>query len=106
MISAAGVGLGFALWRSHGWFSEPLHAMAEIYRDYLFAGFRWDTEGLFQLFRQMIWHRPAWWFFAPLGIAAGGLYLDGMDTLHQEPAQAGCPWPSCEQTVDQPPSAH
>ena len=40
MISAAGAVLGFALWRSHGWFTEPLHAMAEIYRDYLFAGFR------------------------------------------------------------------
>ncbi|MEM8952007.1 MAG: hypothetical protein AAGC99_22070 [Pseudomonadota bacterium] len=32
IISAAGAGLGFILWRSHGWFTEPLHAMAEIYR--------------------------------------------------------------------------
>lgn len=33
MISAARAVLGFAMWRSHGWFNEPLHAMAEIYRD-------------------------------------------------------------------------
>ena len=33
IISAAGAGLGLVLWRSHGWFTEPLHAMAEIYRD-------------------------------------------------------------------------
>ena len=32
-ICATGAGLGFILWRSHGWFTEPLHAMAEIYRD-------------------------------------------------------------------------
>lgn len=85
IISAAGAGLGFALWRSQGWFTEPLHAMAEIYRDYLFAGFRWDTEGLFQLFSQMIWHRPAWWFFAPLGIAAGGLYWTAWTLFTKSP---------------------
>jgi len=33
MIGTAGAVLGFALWRNHGWFTEPLHAMAEIYRD-------------------------------------------------------------------------
>ena len=85
LISATGAGFGFTLWRSYGWFTEPLHAMAEIYRDYLFAGFRWDTEGLFHLFRQMIWHRPAWSFFAPLGIAAGGLYWTAWTLFTKSP---------------------
>ena len=46
MISAAGVRLDFILWCSHGWFTEPMHAMAEIYRDYLFASFRTISSSL------------------------------------------------------------
>ena len=74
LIAAGGAGLGLLIWRSHGWLTEPLQEMAEIYRTYLFDGFRWDTQGLFALFGDMIWHRPAWSFFGPIGIAAGGVY--------------------------------
>ena len=89
LIGAIGAGIGFILWRSHGWLTEPLQEMAEIYRTYLFDGFRWDTVGLFALFGDMIWHRPAWSFFGPLGIAAGRRLLDRLDAFHEKPAEAG-----------------
>ena len=85
VIGALGAGIGFLMWRSHGWFSDPLQAMAEIYRDYLFAGFRWDTDGLFDLFGRMLWHRPAWAFFGPLGVAAGGFYWTAWTLFTKSP---------------------
>ena len=69
--------------------TEPLQEMAEIYRTYLFDGFRWDTEGLFALFGDMIWHRPAMVILRPTRHRCGRCLLDRLDALHQEPAETG-----------------
>ena len=48
--------------------------MVAIYQEYLFEGRRFDIDGLTDLFGRMLWNAPAWPYFAPLGIAAGGFY--------------------------------
>ena len=75
LIAAAGAGLGMLLWGVDGWLIGPINTMVAIYRDYLFDGQRWDVEGLQTLFARMLLNGPAWPYFAPLGIAAGGLYF-------------------------------
>ena len=74
LTAAIGAGIGMLLWGGHAWLVEPITTMVAIYRDYLFDGSRWDTAGLWAVFGRMILNGPAWPFFAPIGIAAGGLY--------------------------------
>ncbi len=75
LIAGVGAGLGSLLWGVEGWLIDPINTMVEIYRGYLFDGQRWDFSGLRALFGQMLLDGPAWPYFAPLGIAAGGLYF-------------------------------
>ena len=75
LIAGVGAALGMVLWGVEGWLTGPVNTMVAIYRDYLFDGHRWDFAGLRALFGQMLLDGPAWPYFAPLGIAAGGLYL-------------------------------
>jgi type IV secretory pathway TraG/TraD family ATPase VirD4 len=75
IIAVVGIGLGSMLWGFEGWLTGPTSTMVEIYREYLFDGQRWDFIGLRALFVQMLMDGPAWPYFAPLGIAAGGLYF-------------------------------
>ena len=75
LIAGIGAGLGGVLWGVEDWVTGPINTMVAIYRDYLFDGHRWDFDGLRTLFGQMLLDGPAWPYFAPLGIAAGGLYV-------------------------------
>lgn len=85
LTSAAGVGLGSLLWGFEGWLVDPINTMVAIYRDYLFDGQRIDIEGLPALFLSMLVNGPAWPYFAPLGIVAGGLYATCWQVLTGSP---------------------
>ena len=74
VIAGLGAVAGILLWGANAWLTEPINTMVMIYRDFLFDGFRWDTQGLWTVFGRMLLNGPAWPYFAPLGIAAGGLY--------------------------------
>ena len=75
IVAGVGAGLGTLLWGFNGWLVGPVGTMVEIYQDYLFDGQRWDFSGLRALFGHMLLDGAAWPYFAPLGIAAGGLYF-------------------------------
>ena len=74
VVVGIGAALGMLLWGIEGWLLKPIQTMVDIYQEYLFEGRRFDVDGLTALFGRMLWNGPAWPYFAPLGIAAGGLY--------------------------------
>ncbi len=57
------------------WLAGPIRDMAEVYRLYLFDGFRWDMDGLGAYYAKMLGYWTFWKYFTPLGVFAGGAAL-------------------------------
>ena len=73
-VIGLGAAAGILLWGPDAWLTGPLQTMVDIYRDFLFDGHRFDFDGLFALFGRMLLNGPAWPYFGPVGVVAGGLY--------------------------------
>jgi len=74
VISCVAAASGILLWGAEDWALGPINAMIQIYREFLVDGDHVDVEGLSVHFGRMLLHLPAWPYFAPIGVTAGGLY--------------------------------
>ena len=74
VISCIGAAAGILIWGPDTWALGPINTMIQIYREFLFDGHRFDFNGLGVHFGRMLWHVPAWPYFAPIGVTAAGLY--------------------------------
>ena len=72
VLIGMGAAVGMLLWGADAWLLGPLQTMVDIYRDFLFDGRRFDFDGLITLFGRMLLNGPAWPYFAPVGVVAGG----------------------------------
>ena len=75
VVSISGAGIGALLIGPQEWLAGPIGDMAEVYRLYLFDGFRWDMDGLGTYYTKMLGYWPSWKYFMPLGVFAGGAAL-------------------------------
>lgn len=74
VVIGLGAAVGILLWGAASWLIGPLQTMVDIYRDFLFDGHRFDFDGVIKLFSRMLLNGPAWPYFAPVDVVAGGLY--------------------------------
>ena len=87
-VAISGAGIGALLIGPQEWLAGPIRDMAEVYRLYLFDGFRWDMDGLGAYYAKMLGYWPSWKYFMPLGVFVGGARLDRLAGLWRKPASS------------------
>ena len=85
LVTLVGAGTGMVLVDPTDWLMGPMKDMAEIYRVYLFDGWTWDTDGLWTYYGKLLAHGPAWSYFSPLGVFAGGITITAWQLYWSSP---------------------
>ena len=85
LVTLVGAGMGMVLVDPTDWLMGPMKDMAEIYRVYLFDGWTWDMDGLWAYYGKLLSYAPAWSYFSPLGVFAGGITITAWQLYWSSP---------------------